>query len=313
MKVLVAGATGAIGRPLVRQLLAAGHQVTGLARSDASAERLREAGAGVAQADALDADAVRTAVAEAAPDAIVNALTAIPPKLNPRKIASQFELTNRLRVDGTRALAGAAAEHGVARLVSESITFTYEPGGGGARTESDPLMARPPKGFASVVDAVRELEKVTLGTPGVAGVVLRYGTLYGPGTSFAADGANADDVRKGRFPVVGDGSGHFSFVHVDDAAAAAVRAVEWEGSGTFNVVDDEPAPVRDWLPAYAQALGARRPRRVPAAIARVAAGEFAVSQMTLAPAVSNAAARRDLGWEPARPSWREGFRELSAG
>jgi nucleoside-diphosphate-sugar epimerase len=313
MRVLVAGATGAIGRPLVRRLVAAGHQVTGMTRSPERGGALRELGADVAVADALDAEAVGRAVAEAGPEVVVNELTAIPKRINPRRMKRDFAANDRLRVEGTANLVEAARAAGVGRLVSQSIAFAYAPVGGPVKDESDPLYLESGPPFGRTVRAVAELERQTLESAAIAGTVLRYGWFYGPGTAYAPDGAIAADVRRRRFPVVGSGAGLFSFVHIDDAAAATVLAIERGVEGTFNVVDDEPAAARDWLPAYAKALGAKPPRSAPAWMARIAAGRIAVEQLTELRGASNAAARRELGWEPALPTWREGFEHELAG
>jgi nucleoside-diphosphate-sugar epimerase len=307
MRVLVAGATGAVGRRLVPALLAAGHEVVAMCRSNESAGQARAAGAEAVIADALDAGAVAPAVAEARPDAVVNQLTALPKRIDPRHIERDFELNDRLRSEGSRILADAAREAGARRLVAQSIAFMYEPGPAGTiHGEDDPLLRDPPPAFARTANAVKTLERTVLDA---GGTVLRYGYFYGPGSAVAADGSTVSDLRRRRFPIVGSGAGVWSFVHVDDAAAAAVAALRPEApTGVFNVVDDEPAPVSQWLPELAAAAGAPRPMRVPAFLARLAAGDYGVATMTAAQGASNERARRELGWEPAHPSWREGFR-----
>ncbi len=311
MRVLVAGATGAIGRPLVRQLLESGHEVTGLTRKPERAEQLRATGAEALVCDALDADGIRRAFSQARPEVVVNELTSIPPRLNPRRMKTQFAANDRLRREGTQNLATAAVEAGAHRLVSESIAFAYAPGGEGPHDEGDPLNLGVRGGFRRAVHAIAELERITLGTPGLAGVVLRYGTLYGPGTAFADDGPSAAAVRSRLFPLAGGGDGVWSFLHVEDAAWATVRAVESEVTGVFNIVDDDPAPLREWLPRYAEALGAGPPRRMPGTLLRILAGPLAADQMTKARGASNRAARETLGWTPSVPSWREGFAEAA--
>jgi nucleoside-diphosphate-sugar epimerase len=304
VRVFLAGATGVIGRRLVPALLAAGHEVTAMCRSEQSAAQARAAGAEPVAADALDASAVAAAVAQSRPDAVVNQLTALPKRIDPRRIERDFELNDRLRSDGSALLAAAAREAG-ARIVAQSIAFMYEPGPPGTvHAEDDPLLAAPPPAFARTAGAVKTLERNVLDA---GGTVLRYGYFYGPGSSIAPDGSIVEDLRRRRMPVVGAGGGVWSFVHVDDAAAATVAALA-AAPGVYNVVDDEPAPVAQWLPALAAATGAPRPLRVPALLARLVAGDYGVQIMTSAQGASNARAKRDLGWTPAHPSWREGFR-----
>jgi 2-alkyl-3-oxoalkanoate reductase len=305
VRVFVAGASGAIGRPLVAQLVAAGHEVTGTTRSEQRAEAISAAGARPAVCDALDAAALRAAVLEAAPEVIVHELTALPERYNPRD-KKLYEATNRVRSEGARTLLDAARGAGARRLVCQSIAFGYAPGPG-AKDEDAPLALGAPPPFGSGLRALLEMERGVLEADGIDGLILRYGWFYGPGTYFGEDGSIARDVRKRRFPVVGRGSGVFSFVHVDDAAGATVAAVERGAPGVYNVVDDEPGPMRDWLPAYAEAIGAKRPMRVPLWLARLAAGP-AAGLMTSLPGASNAKAKRELGWEPRWPSWRDGFR-----
>jgi nucleoside-diphosphate-sugar epimerase len=304
VKVFVAGATGAVGRPLVRQLVAAGHEVTAISRSPERAELLRGLGAEPVECDALDAAALSDAVGAARPEAIVNELTAIPAAINPRKMAEQFAQTNLLRREGTANLMAAAETHGARRLVSQSIAFVYATAPREPLTEEDPLIDA-----GELTDSVRLLEQQTLGSDRVEGVVLRYGFLYGPGSSYALDGSSAELARRRQFPVIGRGEGRWPFIHVEDAAGATVAAIERGDPGVYNVVDDEPAPYREWVPAFAEALGAKPPRRLPKWLARIAAGPQVVSYATELQPVSNAKARRELGWQPRYPSWRQGFRE----
>jgi len=306
MRVFLAGATGAIGRPLVRMLLAEGHYVTGMTRSPAKAEDLRAAGAQAAVADALDAQAVMAAVADAQPQAVIHQLTAIPARLDPRKIERDFALTDRLRTEGTRILVDAARAAGAERILAQSVAFVYAPGPPGTlHVESDPPIANPPKQFARTAGAVLELERTVLGA---GGRVLRYGYFYGPGSAIARSGSIGREVARRRFPIVGTGAGVWSFIHVEDAARATVAALASESPGAYNIVDDEPAPVREWLPALAAALGAPRPLRVPALLARPLAGSYGIATMTQAQGASNARAKQELGWQPSYSSWREGFR-----
>jgi len=303
----VAGATGAIGRRLVPSLVEAGHEVTGMTRSPDKTEALRAAGAEPATCDALDGDAVRRAVAAARPEVVVHELTAIPPAFNPRRIADEFALTNRLRSDGTRHLVDAARAAGARRVVAQSIAFAYAPIGDWVKDEDAELFLDAPEAYRSTVEAVHSLETTVLGAEDLDGVVLRYGFFYGPGTSYAPDGAVAEQVRRRRFPIGGNGAGRFSFIHLDDAARATVAAVEGGPPGAYNVVDDEPAPVSDWLPAYAAALGAPAPWRVPGWVVRLVGGRYALYALTQLRGASNGRARERLGWTPQLSSWRQGF------
>ncbi len=285
MRVLVAGATGVLGRPLLAGLRAAGHEAAGFSR--------RGNGREVHAADALDRDAVTEVVAAFRPDAVINVLTAIPARVDPRHLDRDFALTNRLRTEGTRHLLDAALG---ARHLGQSIAFLYDPGPGLAG-EDDPTWARPPREFAPVLGAVLDLERRTRAA---GGVVLRLGQLHGPGTAFAPDGSFAEGVRARRLPLVGGGTAVSSFLHVEDAAAAFVAALAAPAGGTFNVCEDAPPTVAEWLPAYARRLGAKPPRRVPAAVARIAAGEYGVAWFTRLRGASNARARERLGWAPER-------------
>ncbi len=307
MRVLVAGATGVIGRRLVPALLGDGHDVLGMARSPQSARALEAMGARSVLADALDAAATMRAVGEAAPDAVINQLTSLPKRIDPRRIERDFALNDRLRSDGTRNLLAAAQAGGARRVIAQSIAFMYAPGPAATvHRESDPLLAdeQAPKAFRRTAAAIRGLESAVLGA---GGVVLRYGYFYGPGSSISADGSMGEDLRRRRMPIVGDGGGVWSLIHVDDAASATVAALAREQPGTYNIVDDEPARVSEWLPAFAAAVDAPRPMRVPVLLARPLAGSYGVATMTRAQGASNALAKGELGWVPAYPSWREGF------
>jgi nucleoside-diphosphate-sugar epimerase len=308
MKVLIAGASGAVGSPLIEQLRSAGHHVTALSRHPKP-----HADIDTVACDALDAAALNKAVTGAAPDVIVNQLTALPPRLNPRRIGAMLAATNRLRTEGARNVMAAAQAAGVSRVIAQSIAFAYAPGSPALKTEDDPLYLNGPGEFATAAAAVTELERATLNTDGVAGTVLRYGYFYGPRTHYARDGSIAHDVIRRRFPIVGDGGGIFSFIHVEDAASAAISAIDAGATGTFNVVDDEPAPVREWLPVYAQLLQANPPRRVPIWLARLIAGPYGAFVMTEQRGADNARAKRELAWTPRFASWREGWaRDLAA-
>jgi len=311
MTVFVAGASGAIGRPLVPKLIAAGHEVTGLTRSEARAEEVRAAGAAAAVVDVFDADALRAAVERASPEVIVHELTSLPDRIDFRK-EDTYAATNRVRTEGTRNLIDAARAAGARRLVCQSIAFAYRMDGDGLKTEDDPLLEDARGAFGSGVSALREMEQMVLGSDGLDGLVLRYGFFYGPSTYYADDGTSTEDVRRRRLPIVGKGSGVFSFIHVDDAADATVAAVERGAPGVYNVTDDEPAPMSEWVPVFAQAAGAKPPRRVPVWLARFVAGKDVSNFAVQLRGASNEKAKRELGWEPAHPSWRSGFAETLA-
>ena len=304
-RVFVAGASGAIGRPLVAQLVAAGHEVTGMTRREAAAAEIDAAGARGVVCDVFDPEALRAAVAAASPQVVVHELTSLPAELDLRK-SGIYDANNRIRREGTRNLLDAAGAAGVERVVAQSVAFVYEPVGGSVKSEADPVMTEAPGEFGSSLAATMNLERQVLEAEGL---VLRYGFFYGPGTSYAADGYQAAEVRRRRFPIVGRGDGVFSFVHVDDAAEATVIACDRGAAGVYNVCDDDPAPLRDWLPVYAAALGAKRPLRVPRLLARLLAGPAVVAFATTLRGASNAKAKRELGWQPRHPSWRRGFVE----
>jgi nucleoside-diphosphate-sugar epimerase len=307
MRVFVAGATGAIGTQLVPRLVAAGHEVHGMTRSESKQATLDELGAVPVVADALDPEQVAEAVAAAAPDVIVHELTAIG-ALDMRHFDRDFALTNRLRTEGTDHLLSAGRAVGVRRFVAQSAVYGfYARVGGAIKREDDPLDPSPPRESREAMAAVRHLEEAVVGAQWTEGIVLRYGAFYGPGTSMAPGEEQFELVRKRKFPLVGNGGGVWSFIHVADAAEATVAAVEHGSRGVYNVVDDDPAPVAEWLPALAQTLGAKRPRRVPRLIGRLFAGETGAVFMTEIRGASNAKAKRELAWRPAHPSWRQGF------
>lgn len=308
MRVFLAGAAGAIGRQLVPMLLGEGHEVVGTTRSAVRAGQIEAAGARAVVVDALDAEALAEAVAKAAPDAVVHELTSLPQRIDPRTIERDFAANDRLRTEGTRNLVRAARAAGAGRIVTQSIAFSYAPGPPGTvHVETDPLLRGQDtfKSFARSAEALRELESLTLEA---GGLVMRYGFFYGPATAICSAGSTGQMARKRQLPVVGGGTGVWSFVHIRDAAAATVAALGHGRSGAYNIVDDEPALAREWIPALAQAVGGRRPRRVPAWLARPVAGAYGVHAMVRAQGASNALAKRELGWTPAHPSWREGFR-----
>lgn len=306
MRVFLAGGTGAIGRPLVPQLVAAGHQVVATTRTPAKAERLRALGATPVVVDALDAAALKRAVAAAGPEAIVHQLTALPPAYSPSE--SYYRETNRLRTESTRALLDAGREAGARRFIFQSICFLYKLSGPRVLDESAPVATDAPEPFGAAVRKTLEGEQLILDA---GGVVLRYGQLYGPGTYYSRDGDFGRRARRRMLPVVGDGSGVFSFLHVDDAAAAAVAALD-RGSGVYNIADDEPAPARDWLPVFCAAVGAPKPMRVPEWLARLAGGSFVVANLVHGRGAANTRAKAELGWAPARASWRTGFYETAS-
>jgi nucleoside-diphosphate-sugar epimerase len=306
MRVFLAGATGVIGRRLVPRLVEAGHEVTGMTRSPAKRDQLRAAGAEPVLADAFDAAAVRAAVSAARPDAVIHQLTSIPARINPRRMASEFAANDRLRSEGTRILVEAAQAAGVERILAQSIAFAYAPGPPGTvHREEDRLHTDAPEPFRRSARALDELERTVASAGGIS---LRYGYFYGPGSAISPRGSTGEDVSRRRLPIVGHGQGVWSFIHVDDAAAATLAALSVDGPRVYNIVDDDPAPVAQWLPALADALGAPRPRRVPAWLARPLASSYGVGIMTGAQGASNELARRELAWTPTHPSWREGFR-----
>ncbi len=312
MKVFIAGASGVIGRPLVRQLVAAGHEVTGMTRSEDRAVEIREAGAAAVVCDVFDAAALETVVSEAAPEVVVHELTALPARIDYKAKQDPLVPTNRVRREGTRNLLAAAKAAGARRFVAESVAFFYAPEGDWVKDEEAPLFHDAPGMFGTAAAALAELERQVAEADGIEGVILRYGWLYGPGTFFDRIGSQTEDALKRRLPIVGKGDGVFSFIQVEDAAAATVAAVERGAAGTYNVADDEPAPMREWVPVFCEAVGAKKPRRVPVWLARLVAGSAAVGSATGMRGASNAKAKRELGWQPAYPSWREGFADPAA-
>ena len=309
MRVFLAGATGVIGRRLLPMLVAAGHEVTAMTRSTERAVALRDAGATPVVCDVFDAEGVRAAMQAAAPAVVLHELTDLPPNIDPRKMEEQAAGNDRIRSEGTRNLVAAAVAAGARRVVAQSIAFAYGPSGRELKNEDDPLWDEAPWPWSRSVQALHELEDLVTGTEGIEGVALRYGFFYGPGSAYADGGHFAREVRKRRLPVVGKGSGTFSFIHVDDAADATTAALERGSPGIYNIVDDEPAPMREWVPALAAAAGAKPPRRVPAWLARLVAGRQASDFAVELRGASNEKAKRELGWRPAHPSWRSGFAE----
>jgi nucleoside-diphosphate-sugar epimerase len=309
MRVFVAGATGALGRHLVPGLVAAGHEVTATTRTPGKVAQLREAGAEPVVVDGLDREAVIAAVQAAGPEVIVHQMTALAGMRSLRRMDKLFAATNELRTRGTDNLLAAAARAGTRRFIAQGNNFVYARSGGPVKTEEDPLLSRPPSpSAAQSLAAIKHVEKaVSLAAP--EGIVLRYGGFYGPGASDVL----LDGVRKRLVPVIGGGTGIWSFIEITDAAAATLAAVGRGAPGVYNVVDSDPAPVAEWLPYLAKVAGARPPLRMPTWLGRLLAGEFVVAQMTSARGSSNEKARKELSWEPRYASWREGFRAWVSG
>jgi nucleoside-diphosphate-sugar epimerase len=306
MRIFVAGGTGAIGRPLLERLRAEGHEAAVMTRSPERAAELRARGFDATVADAFDAEAVRAAVAAARPEVVIHQLTALPARMTPRRYREGLKRTNRLRRDTIGTFAGAARDAGARRLIAQSVAFVLRPEGGWVKDETAPLWVDAPDPFRDAVRALEVLEGTTIGTPGLEGVVLRYGLFYGPGTALARDGHYAGEARRRRLPVVGDGAGRASFVYIEDAAAATVLALDRGAPGIYNVTDDEPVPAREWIPAMAAAVGAPRPMRVPLWLGRLVGGPMAEALVS-ARGASNAKARAELGFRPRYPTYREGF------
>jgi nucleoside-diphosphate-sugar epimerase len=308
MRVFVTGATGALGRHLVPGLIAAGHEVTATTRTSAKVAQLREAGAEPVILDGLDREAVIAAVLAASPEVIVHEMTALADMRSLRNMDRVFAATNELRTRGTDNLLAAAERAGTRRVIAQSAERMNERSGGPVKTEKDPLDSRPVRSAARTVAAIRHVEQ-TVPEAVPEGIVLRYGSFYGPGASQPL----LDMVRKRQMPVIGGGTGIWSFIEMTDAAAATLAAVGRGAPGIYNITDSDPAPVAEWLPYLAKVADAKPPLRVPAWVGRLLAGEFVVVQMTSARGTSNEKARKELGWEPRYASWREGFRAWVSG
>ncbi len=311
MRILVAGATGAIGRALLPCLVNAGHSVVGTTRAANKTAHIRQLGAEALVVDGLDREAMGQAVRSASPDAIVHEMTDLKGAADLRHFERAFAVSNRLRTEGTDHLLAAARGAGVKRFIAQSFCgWPYARTGDNIKSEDDPLDPDPPQQLRRTLDAIRYLERTVTQASDVGGIVLRYGAFYGSGTG-VFDGPLVEQVTRRRAPIIGSGNGWWSFVHIEDAAAATALAIEKGSPGNvYNIVDDDPAPVREWLPALAAMLGAKPPRRIPVWLARIVAGDHLVTMMTQARAASNAKARCDLDWHPLHPSWREGFTEI---
>jgi nucleoside-diphosphate-sugar epimerase len=309
MKVFLAGASGAIGRRLVPQLIEAGHQVTAITRSKEKLSELYDLGAEPVLCDVFDAGRLGSVVAQAEPDAVINQLTDLPQSLNPRKLGEYYAANNRVRREGTRNLLDAARGAGVRRFLVQGAAYWYAQTGGPVKTEEAPLYLEAPAPIGPAVETIKEVEDAVLSADGIEGIVLRYGMFYGPGTWYAKDGDIGRQVRKRRYPMIGHGEGTYSFIHVDDAASATVVALETARPGVYNVVDDDPATAAEWMLVYAEVLGAKRPPRVPAFVARLIAGDAIVKWSLGLRGASNERIKRELGWHPRYESWRRGFFE----
>ena len=309
MKIFVAGATGVVGRQLVPMLVARGHEVTAMTRSPGKDASLRAIGAtAVAVADGLDRESVLRAVTRSKPEVVVHQLTALAGTSDFKNFDRSFALTNQLRTEGTDHLLEGARAAGARRFVAQSYTgWPFAREGGPVKTEDDPLDPDPPARMRQTLEAIRHVEAVAQAA-GIEGLALRYAGFYGPGTSVSPDGEIVAAVRKRKLPIVGSGAGVWSFIHIEDAAAATLAAIEGGAPGVYNIADDDPAPVSVWLPALAAAVGAKPPMRVPAWLAWPLAGAAGISMMTRIRGASNAKARREFSWELRYPSWRQGFR-----
>lgn len=308
MRVFVAGATGAIGKRLVPKLRDAGHQVVGLTRSAEKASALRSAGALPVVADAFDRPAILRLVKEAKPDVVIHQLTGLAGITNYRNFDRVFAGTNRLRTEGLDILLEAARGAGAQRFIAQSYGgWNYERTGDALKTERDSLDPHPPRKQQKTLDAIRYLEQAVLSGGKMTGIALRYGSLYGPGTNIALDGDVSALVRARKLPIIGNGAGMWSFLHVDDAASATIAAIGRGAEGVYNICDSHPARVAQWLPELARALDAKPPLHVPTWIGRLAAGDVGVSMMTQIRGVSNAKAQRELSWRPLYQSWQQGF------
>jgi nucleoside-diphosphate-sugar epimerase len=310
MRVFVAGSTGAVGRSLVPHLLEKGYEIVALIRSPQKAKEIEAIGAKVVIADALDEQSLSAAIIQAEPEVIIHQLTGLAGVVNLKRFDEEFALTNRFRTEVTDTMLAAARQVGTRRFIAQSFCgWPFAREGGPVKTEEDPLDPNPPASFPRTLAAIQYLEDTMRRTVDLQALALRYGIFYGPGTGIAKDGSIVELVRKRRMPIVGDGAGIWSFIHIQDVARATVAAISHGDPGIYNVVDDEPAPVSTWLPALADAVGAKPPYKVPVWLGKLAIGEGGVSIMTKIRGGSNAKAKRELGWQPIYPSWRPGFVE----
>ncbi len=308
MKIFLAGATGAVGKRLLPLLVSDGHQVSASTRTRSKMDGVRAAGADPVIVDALDRDAVMKTIMAVRPDVIVHQMTALASIRSLKNFDEEFALTNRLRTEGTEYLLAAARAVGAHRFIAQSYTgWPNIREGGRVKTEDDPLDPHPPQAMRQTLDAIRQLETIVSGASATTGIILRYGSFYGPGTSVALNGEIVGLVRQRKFPIFGDGAGVWSFTHIDDAANATRLAIERGPSGIYNIVDDEPAEVSVWLPELARAVGAKPPYHVPTWLGRLVIGDAGMSMMTAVRGSSNAKAKRVLGWQPIYSSWRDGF------
>jgi nucleoside-diphosphate-sugar epimerase len=309
MKVLVAGATGGLGRALVPKLIAAGHEVTGMIRSESGAAGLRSLGADVVLADGLDAAAVKAAVDTARPEVVVHQMTALKGGIDFKRFDQSFALTNRLRTEGTDHLLAASQAAGVRRFVVQSYAgWNMQHGGSATKTEADPLDPDPVPAQRETMAGIKYLESAVTTADGIEGIALRYANFYGPTGDIGKGGSMVELIQKRKLPLVGDGTGVWSFIHYDDAADATVRAVESDVTGIYQIADDDPAQAAIWLPEFARILGAKPPRHIPAWLARLAIGDVGVAAFTEIRGVDNSLAKATLDWQPGYASWREGFR-----
>jgi len=306
MRVFVAGGSGVIGQALIPRLVAAGHDVAVTTRSRLKVATLEALGAQPFVLNALDYESLAAAVRAFRPDVLMNQMTSLPPHYNPRRLSSWYAATSRLHVEGTRNLLRAATEVGSRRFVYQSIAFMYATSGPSVVDESAALAVDAPEPFGALVRATLEGERLAVGSPGITGVVLRYGQLYGPGTYLARDGDFHKQAMHRMLPILGSGGGMFSFLHLEDAATSAVAALE-RGSGVYNITDDEPAAAREWIQAFCREGSAPAPVRLPEWIGRTFAGNFPTALVTAGRGASNAKAKLELGWSPSHPTWRAGF------
>jgi len=308
VRVFLAGATGAIGQALVPKLVKAGYQVTAMTRSPEKVDTLAAAGADPVVCDVFDRHALRSAVLNAQPNVIINQLTQLPKSgLQPRKLAKYYESNNRVRREGTKNLLDAAQQAGAARFIGQSVAFWYDPQGDPVTDEHAGLWLSAPAPIGEAVKALEESERAVMRAGFLDGIVLRYGVFYGAGTWYSPSGEIGRQMRKRQYPNIGSGEGVTSFIHIDDGADVCVAFVESGTPGVYNVVDDEPATANDWMPQFANAVGAKPPRRVPAGLAKLIAGKGLVEWTTTARGASNAKVKNGIGWQPEYPSWRKGF------